>query len=337
MSLADTVTKLSNARGALVDALNSKGAAMASSATLYECAEGIGSLTIGTDVSSTTAEASDVRSGKVFFTSGGVMTSGTIPDVSSATITPTTSDIVISSGGYLAGAQTIKGDANLTAANIASGVTIFGVTGTASGGADVTLGVVDSAGKFQAFSFSGTTPSDSGTAETVTNYKSWNSTLPAPVDPLTAQLLTRSGTSFTVPAGITALGNYALAYWATLTSVTLPAGLVSMGAGLFTNCTGLTSVTVPDSVTTIYNSVFYNCTGLTSVTLPANLTTLGNFAFTNCTSLTSIHIPAGVTAIGASAFSGCTNLTDIYCGFASGAVSGAPWGAPSATIHYAGE
>ena len=51
------------------------------------------------------------------------------------TYTPTTSDQTIASGQYLAGDQTIKGDANLLAANIVSGVTIFGVTGTASGGA----------------------------------------------------------------------------------------------------------------------------------------------------------------------------------------------------------
>ncbi len=50
------------------------------------------------------------------------------------TITPGTSDIVIPAQKFLTGAQTIKGDANLVAANIAKDVTIFGVTGTLSGG-----------------------------------------------------------------------------------------------------------------------------------------------------------------------------------------------------------
>jgi len=50
------------------------------------------------------------------------------------TYTPTTSDQTIASGTYLTGAQTIKGDANLKASNIASGVTIFGIEGTHSGG-----------------------------------------------------------------------------------------------------------------------------------------------------------------------------------------------------------
>lgn len=55
------------------------------------------------------------------------------------TITPTTADQTIASGKYLTGTQTIKGDANLVAANIADGVTIFGVTGTHQGGGTVSL------------------------------------------------------------------------------------------------------------------------------------------------------------------------------------------------------
>ena len=50
------------------------------------------------------------------------------------TITPTTTDQTISADQYLTGNQTILGDANLIASNIVSGVTIFGVTGTAQTG-----------------------------------------------------------------------------------------------------------------------------------------------------------------------------------------------------------
>lgn len=50
------------------------------------------------------------------------------------TITPGATDKTIAAGRYLTGVQTIKGDANLMAENIVSGVTIFGVTGTAEAG-----------------------------------------------------------------------------------------------------------------------------------------------------------------------------------------------------------
>lgn len=53
-----------------------------------------------------------------------------------ATYTPTTSDQTIAAGQYLTGAQTVKGDANLIADNIADGVTLFGITGTHVGGYD---------------------------------------------------------------------------------------------------------------------------------------------------------------------------------------------------------
>ena len=47
--------------------------------------------------------------------------------------------------------------------------------------ADVTLGVVDQSGFFQPLRFEGTQASNSGSAIEVLQYKSWNSTLPAPV------------------------------------------------------------------------------------------------------------------------------------------------------------
>lgn len=49
---------------------------------------------------------------------------------SAATYTPGTSNQTIGANQYLSGAQTIKGDSNLVARNIRSGVSIFGVTGT---------------------------------------------------------------------------------------------------------------------------------------------------------------------------------------------------------------
>lgn len=89
-----------------------------------------------------------------------------------------------------------------------------------------------------------------------------------------------------------------------------------------------------DSVTSIGNYAFEDCTGLTSITISNSVTSIGDNTFYGCASLTSVTIPNSVTSIGDYAFSGCTGLTDIYCGFAEGAVYGAPWGATNVTIHY---
>lgn len=56
------------------------------------------------------------------------------PTKAAQTYTPTTSNQTITSGQWLTGAQTILGDANLVAGNIKNNVSIFGVTGTYSGG-----------------------------------------------------------------------------------------------------------------------------------------------------------------------------------------------------------
>lgn len=95
--------------------------------------------TITPSTSSQTAVASGV------YTTGAV-TVAAIPNTyvkptatkADTTYTPSTSNQTIAAGTYCSGAQTIKGDANLVAGNIKSGVSIFGVAGTMTAGEDVT-------------------------------------------------------------------------------------------------------------------------------------------------------------------------------------------------------
>lgn len=71
------------------------------------------------------------------------------PTKAAETYTPGTQNQVISAGRWLSGDQTILGDANLVAANIKRGVSIFGIAGSYDGGlstSDAILKVITSTG-----------------------------------------------------------------------------------------------------------------------------------------------------------------------------------------------
>lgn len=85
------------------------------------------------DVSDATLDnANKMLSGVTAYGGNGTKYTGNISSKSAQTYTPTTSDQTIASGVYLSGNQTVKGDANLVASNIAKNVSIFGVEGTLS-------------------------------------------------------------------------------------------------------------------------------------------------------------------------------------------------------------
>ena len=92
----------------------------------------ITALKLSVQTADANATSADILSGKTAWVNG-TKISGSIGTKAATTIIPGTSDQTISSGVYLAGAQTIKGDSNLTADNIKSGTSIFGVTGTYGG------------------------------------------------------------------------------------------------------------------------------------------------------------------------------------------------------------
>ena len=98
--------------------------------------------------------------------SAGYVSSGTksatkqLTTKSTANYTPSTRNQTIPSGTYLTGTQTIKGDSNLVASNIKSGVSIFGVSGSYSGGASVVSDVVspNSSGQLELYTGKTTAP-----------------------------------------------------------------------------------------------------------------------------------------------------------------------------------
>ena len=114
--------------------------------------------------------------------------------------------------------------------------------------------------------------------------------------------------AFSVPDGVTGIGDEAFYFCMFVTSVTIPDSVTSIVDDAFYLCVFLTSVTIPDSVTGIGEDAFKGCRSLKSVTIPDSVTTIEYGTFRGCTSLASVTIPAGVTTVRTSAFDGCTSL-----------------------------
>ena len=73
-----------------------------------------------------------------------------------------------------------------------------------------------------------------------------------------------------------------------ITEYTIPNGVTSLGEAVFKECSNLTSITIPNSVKSIGYEAFKGCSSLTSITIPDSVTSIGNHAFKYCSSLTSI-------------------------------------------------
>jgi hypothetical protein len=153
--------------------------------------------------------------------------------------------------------------------------------------------------------------------------------------------------NYTVPVGVTTLGDMAFQGCFSLTNVTLSSTVTNIEDGAFgydsPNLTaisvdpqnsffsstngvlfdknqatlilcpfGLTgSYTVPNGVTAIGVYAFESCVSLTNIIIPNSVTNLGDWAFFACTNLTYLTIPDGVTTIGNGVFQDCTSLTSV--------------------------
>lgn len=146
---------------------------------------------------------------------------------------------------------------------------------------------------------------------------------------------------YTVPAGVTTLGDYAFLGAQNLTSIALPSTVTAIGATAFSGA-GLASITVDDSNPTYRSSggVLFNQAGTTlllypasrlgaTYAVPAGVTTIGDYAFAGAQNLTSIDLSltTNLTTIGDSAFQlGITSiaLPDTVTTIGSNAFRGSP-------------
>ena len=140
--------------------------------------------------------------------------------------------------------------------------------------------------------------------------------------------------SYTVPSGITSIGEFAFAR-SGLNKVVIPEGVTSIGYGAFYHCDALTDVSIPSSVTDIEGYAFentpyiekfmnntaspflvvgdgillaYNGNG-TSVSIPEGVKQIAPGCFMNHTEISAVTLPESLKIIGEDAFNGCTALT----------------------------
>lgn len=135
-SMQDILSALDNSivnKDTLKNALTSLGVSVSDTDTIPDLLAKINNIiTLDKGTADATAVAGQILAGTTAYVKGKKV-SGTIPSLDANRINPGTADKVIAAGNYLAGAQTIAGDANLIPANIAKGKSIFGITGNYGG------------------------------------------------------------------------------------------------------------------------------------------------------------------------------------------------------------
>ena len=93
-------------------------------------------------------------------------------------------------------------------------------------------------------------------------------------------------------------------------SYTVPAGVTEIGEKAFYGAVNLESISL-NRVTTLRSHAFASAQKLTGVNSASGLTTIGGYAFSDCTALTSFTVPSGVTTFQGGVFSGATALRTI--------------------------
>lgn len=118
--------------------------------------------------------------------------------------------------------------------------------------------------------------------------------------------------AYTIPDGVTVIGDAAFRSCSYLTSINIPNSVTSIGDFAFYECRSLKKLVIPDSVTVIGSYAFYYCYSMKVVTIGSGVTTIEEAAFSDCESLKMITIPKSITTIEYRAFDYCPSLTDVY-------------------------
>jgi len=103
----------------------------------------------------------------------------------------------------------------------------------------------------------------------------------------------KQDSTYTIPEGITSIGELAISGCDNLTSVSIPVSVISIGERAFSSSKSLTNISIPEGVTSIGMFAFLNCENLASVSIPASVISISNQVFQGCNSLTSVTFETG--------------------------------------------
>ena len=244
-----------------------------------------------------------------------------------STYTPGSVAQTIASGQYLTGVQTIAGDANLIPDNIIAGVSIFGVSGAASGATAITVSNITNAdGGTETYITAVDLTGDTVRADVLlpgyTAHTAMGSaivgTYSASMTPQekeafpsdAVQIITPDTGYYLNQVTVNAIpSDYITGYkifTRTLSGTYSNPDLQATKVATFTYCTSLTSINLPNCLL-LGSSTCWGCTSLTSASLPL-VKSVSYGAFQGCTKLTSLNLPEATT-IGGSVCAGCTALT----------------------------
>lgn len=159
----------------------------------------------------------------------------------------------------------------------------------------------------------------------------------------------------TIPNGVTSIGQGAFTGCGKLKTRVIPGTVTSIDGGVFERCYDVENAYYDGDVASLcnldldsgysapgyytYNFYIKNSSGEYEIPehiiIPNTVTEIKGNVFYGCKELKSVRIGNGITNIHSNAFRGVgSNLFDIYIDAPEGSISGAPWSASKATVHW---